>query len=312
MDNGPATEDDPNPKTASEPHTATAAGFEGRQTLGDDGGATLSEAGRAKSVGHSAGEMAESPHNLQQIEAALNALSKSGSNLRDASLLLRLIELRDRAEALLSGYSTATRARAHFEGTLDAAPPSFEELKPEYERLFATCTVRPSHAGEVAWYSKMILRGRTRYEEASARTSVPWWFIGIIHGMEASFNFASHLHNGDPLDKRTVQVPKGRPPIWNPPTDWLSSAADALEYEGFTGQTDWSVARALYRWETYNGFGYRKSGIGIPSPYLWSFSNHYSKGKYVADGKYDPNAISRQCGTAVMLKALQNTGGIPI
>jgi lysozyme family protein len=37
---------------------------------------------------------------------------------------------------------------------------------------------------------------------------------------------------------------------------------------------------------------------------LWSFCNLYEKGKYVADGKYDPNAVSKQCGAGVMLKTL--------
>jgi lysozyme family protein len=103
-------------------------------------------------------------------------------------------------------------------------------------------------------------------------------------------------------------VPKGRPPVWNPPNDWLSSAVDALQFQKFTGLTDWSVARALYRWEAYNGWGYRRKGIN--TPYVWSFSNHYTKGKFVRDGVFDPNAVSKQCGTAVMLKALQNAGDV--
>jgi hypothetical protein len=37
---------------------------------------------------------------------------------------------------------------------------------------------------------------------------------------------------------------------------------------------------------------------------VWSFSNHYEKGKYVADGKYDPEAVSQQCGTAVIAQTL--------
>jgi lysozyme family protein len=52
--------------------------------------------------------------------------------------------------------------------------------------------------------------------------------------------------------------------------------------------------------------GYRRRGV--PSPYLWSFSNLYTKGKFVADGHFDANAVSAQCGAAVMLKALQGQG----
>lgn len=34
---------------------------------------------------------------------------------------------------------------------------------------------------------------------------------------------------------------------------------------------------------------------GKPSAYLWSFSNHYEKGKYVRDRVWDPNYVSKQC-----------------
>jgi len=67
-----------------------------------------------------------------------------------------------------------------------------------------------------------------------------------------------------------------------------------------------ALARTLYRMEAYNGFGSRRKGIN--TPYLWAFSNHYTKGKYVADGKWNPDYVSTQCGGAVMLKALI-TGG---
>jgi lysozyme family protein len=58
----------------------------------------------------------------------------------------------------------------------------------------------------------------------------------------------------------------------------------------------------LYLLEGYNGFGYRRRGV--PTPYLWSFSNIYESGKFVLDGKFDPNAVSKQCGAALMLKAV--------
>ena len=49
------------------------------------------------------------------------------------------------------------------------------------------------------------------------------------------------------------------------PADWASSAKDALRLLGFTGKTDWSLERTLYRLEAYNGFGYRR--MGVPTPY---------------------------------------------
>jgi hypothetical protein len=96
--------------------------------------------------------------------------------------------------------------------------------------------------------------------------------------------------------------------VWNPPNDWDSSAMDALTVEGFTGKTDWSLARVLYRWEAYNGFGSRARGIN--TPYLWSFSTHYERGKFLSDRHWDPNLVSKQCGVAVMLRALVDAGQV--
>ena len=100
------------------------------------------------------------------------------------------------------------------------------------------------------------------------------------------------------------------PQVWLPPSDWESSAVDALRLLGFAGASDWSLPRTLYRLEAYNGFGYRR--IGRITPYLWSFSSHYDRGKFVADGRYDARARSQQCGAAVMLKLLADAGEISL
>ena len=138
---------------------------------------------------------------------------------------------------------------------------------------------------------------------------VPWQFIAAVHGLEACFNFRAHLHNGDfPLTQRTRQVPPARPLVWLPPSSWEASAGDAVKLMGFARQADWSVPRMLYRLEAYNGFGYRR--VGRATPDLWSFSNLYSSGKFVADGHFEPKARSQQCGAAVMLKLLDLAGDL--
>jgi hypothetical protein len=68
--------------------------------------------------------------------------------------------------------------------------------------------------------------------------------------------------------------------------------------------TDWEIPGILYKLEQYNGFGYRNFHPSVKSPYLWSFSNHYTSGKYVADGTWSPTAKSQQCGAAVLLRRL--------
>jgi lysozyme family protein len=185
----------------------------------------------------------------------------------------------------------------------------FADLVGEYEANFAAAELRPEHRQSADWHLTMLRRSRARYEAAGKRSGVPWYFIGAIHGLEASFNFRAHFHNGDyPLSQRTRQVPAGRPVVWLPPSDWESSTIDALRLLGFAGASDWSLARTLYRLEAFNGFGYRR--IGRATPYLWSFSTLYDRGKFVADGRYNAAARSQQCGTGLMLKLLAEAGDI--
>jgi lysozyme family protein len=44
---------------------------------------------------------------------------------------------------------------------------------------------------------------------------------------------------------------------------------------------------------------------GRPSPYVWASTDQYTKGKYVADGHYDPNAVDHQLGCAALLIRMQ-------
>jgi lysozyme family protein len=183
----------------------------------------------------------------------------------------------------------------------------YADLAGEYAAWFAAAKVRPENQTSADWHLALMRTARSRYQTVGNRLGVPWYFIAAIHGLEASFNFRAHYHNGDfPLSHRTRQVPANRPPVWLPPSDWESSAADALRLMGFAGQSDWSLPRTLYRLEAYNGFGYRRAGR--VTPYLWSFSSLYSRGKFVADGHFDPLARSQQCGAAVMLKLLESVG----
>jgi lysozyme family protein len=221
------------------------------------------------------------------------------------------VELGDRAGELLAEINATQREIP--EGL--TGPPEtsrardFASLKSEYASMFATLAVRPEYADNVEWQTRAMRQFRPRYEQVGKTLDVPWFMIGAIHGLEASFNFRAHLHNGDyPLTQRTRQVPANRPPVWLPPSDWGASAKDALTLLGFTGQRDWSVERTLYRLEAYNGFGYRRRAA--PTPYLWAFSTHYDRGKFVKDGKWSDTARSQQCGAAVVLRQLRDAGDI--
>lgn len=186
--------------------------------------------------------------------------------------------------------------------------PLSAALRREYERLFNTCQIRVGKAAEVESLVSQIRANQPRYEDVGNAVGVPWDFIAVIHCMESSLDFRKHLHNGDPLTARTVQVPSGRPKVGGPPFTWEESASDALTFKRLGAHIDWSLAGMLYQLERYNGFGYRQFHPQVQSPYLWSYSNQYVSGKYVKDGLWSDTAVSKQCGAAVLLRRMAENG----
>ncbi len=181
-------------------------------------------------------------------------------------------------------------------------------LRAEYDHLFNSCLIRREKQAEVEKAIAGLTKNRARYESVSAGSGIPWFFIAAVHNMEASQNFNTHLHNGDPLTARTTHVPAGRPKRGSPPFSWEESAADALALHRLGPATDWSLAGTLYQLEGYNGWGYRLYHPHVLSPYLWCYSNHYRSGKYVADGTWSDTAVSKQCGAAVILRRMVEHG----
>jgi lysozyme family protein len=173
-------------------------------------------------------------------------------------------------------------------------------LRNEFQQLFNTCLIKNFPAVDDC--VNKIVGSKSRYQAVSARVGAPWYFIGILHNMECSGRFDQHLHNGDPLTARTTRVPAGFPKTGKPPFTWEASAEDALRLKKLDTWSDWSIPAMLFKMEQFNGFGYRVKGIN--SPYLWSFSNHYTKGKFIKDGIFDPNAVSKQIGAAVLLRRM--------
>lgn len=158
-------------------------------------------------------------------------------------------------------------------------PTLTHELRQEYDALFTSCQVRSEHVSGVDGVVDRAVASRDRYAAVAVALGCPWYLIAVIHSLEASLRFDRHLHNGDPLSARTVHVPSGRPTQGNPPFSWEDSARDAPELKGIHQWTDWSVAGALFKLEQYNGWGYRRHHPEVLTPYLWSFTSHYAKGK---------------------------------
>jgi lysozyme family protein len=181
----------------------------------------------------------------------------------------------------------------------------FVTLRDEYRHLFHSAQVAPARKPLVQQIVNTMVANRRRYRRIGDPLDIPWWFVAIVHDLEASMNFHRHLHNGDPLTARTVHVPAGRP-LGNPPFTFEESARDALRLDGLAHVPDWSISHALFRFERFNGFGYRQHQLH--SPYLWSFCQHYSIGKFSADGRFDPSLVSQQCGAGVLLRVMIDEG----
>lgn len=190
-------------------------------------------------------------------------------------------------------------------GTVKAST-KLAETADEYLAMFQAATIDPAKQQAVDRWCDLITANEAVYHRAADDLGIPWHFVGIIHSLEAACNFGCHLHNGDPLTHRTTHVPAGRPDHPDPPFAWWTSANDALVSANLNAQHDWSLPAYLWRLEGYNGRGCRKRGL--VSAYLWSFTDRYVKGKYVADGVFDSNAVSKQCGGVAILKTLVKRG----
>lgn len=148
--------------------------------------------------------------------------------------------------------------------------------------------------------ARRLVAAKPRYQAVAAKTGVPWVAIAVIHEREASQRWDTQLGQGDPLNRVSVHVPAGRGPF----ATWEEGAVDALVHcAPYAARwCDWSIGGLLTLLEQYNGVGY--ANRGLPSPYIWSGTDQYHAGKYVADGVFDPAEVDKQLGCAGLLLAM--------
>lgn len=186
---------------------------------------------------------------------------------------------------------------------------AYEALRADYAARYERARIVPSRTAALDAIAARQLEARARYETVAEQLGeTPWYLVAILHELEASGRWTAHLHNGDPLTSRTMHTPAGRPVRGEPPFTWEASAFDALSGRGFAAVSapDWTIARILWECERYNGWGYRARHV--PSPYLWSYTDQYTRGKFTSDGVYDPAAVSAQAGAAAQLLTLYAHG----
>src|SRR5262245_6834708 len=111
---------------------------------------------------------------------------------------------------------------------------SFERLRPEYTSLWTGMTITRPVAAQAA--ARRIVATTNRYKEAEQATNVPWFVIGALHMRESDANFSTSLGNGEPLNRVTRLVPRGRGPF----SSWQQGAIDALRLDGLHKVTQWT------------------------------------------------------------------------
>lgn len=159
--------------------------------------------------------------------------------------------------------------------------------------------------------AKRLVSAKAVYQRIETQTGVPWYIIAVIHEREAAQDFHKSIAQGDPWDKTSTHVPAGRGPF----TSFEEAAYDALVHcaPHAAANKDWSAGGALTLLERYNGTGYASKGL--PSPYIWSGTDQYKSGKYVADHVFDPNKVDEQLGCAgllIAMAALDSSAHLPM
>ena len=179
---------------------------------------------------------------------------------------------------------------------------NLEKLKSLNTARWLKAKINPDHGTQFLDVARRLVEAKSRYQQVSLQTGVPWWFIAVVHERESSQNWNGSLAQGDPWDRVSVHVPAGRGPF----NSWEEAAVDALvNCSPFAARNkDWSIGGTLTMLEEYNGLGYANRGIA--SPYVWSGTNQYTSGKYVRDGVFDPDVVDRQLGCAGLLLAMKS------
>jgi lysozyme family protein len=145
-------------------------------------------------------------------------------------------------------------------------------------------------------------KNRARYQTVAAKTGIPAELIAALHFRESSGNFGTYLHQGDKLGKPAVHVPEDIPLFhtWEPAAEHALKMKSSLKTNlNLTENTTDLAALATYA-EYYNGLGYYNRGK--PSPYVWSGTDQYNRGKYTSDGNYSRLVKDKQLGVIAMVR----------
>ena len=183
------------------------------------------------------------------------------------------------------------------------------KLIAENSARWSKAKIKPASADMFNRVARRLYLQKTRYQNITKSTGVPWWVIAVIHEREAGGDWTKSISQGDPWNRVSIHVPVGRGPF----ASFEAAAFDALANcaPHAAAWKDWSAGGTMTLLEQYNGLGYANKGI--PSPYIWAGTDQYVKGKYISDGIFDPNRVDQQLGCAgLILSMMQLDQSIPL
>lgn len=174
---------------------------------------------------------------------------------------------------------------------------TFDALKAEYTSDLSD--MRFTKSSEAIATAKRLLVNKSRFMTVQQQCGVPALWLMPTFEREGP-SFSAYFGNGDPLNRPTRDVPRGRGPF----ATWEDGTIDALTLDHVTAHPPdgWTWEWACYQWEKWNGFGPREHGR--PTGYLWSGTSIYQGGKYVSDGVWSPGTFDQQLGTVIVAVSL--------
>jgi lysozyme family protein len=148
--------------------------------------------------------------------------------------------------------------------------------------------------------ARVAVANKGRYlaiARAAGMPDIAWVFVAVSHYRESSQDFSKSLAQGDPWNQKSTHVPADRGPF----KSFEEAAVDALvKCAPYAARLkDWSIGGMLTNLERFNGIGY--AARGLPSAYVWSGTDQYRAGKFIADGVFDPNKVDAQLGVAGLI-----------
>ncbi len=121
------------------------------------------------------------------------------------------------------------------------------DIHAEYQEAFDRCTVRSESLGLAQGIAKRMVDLRSHYDAVEKKTTVPWWFAGILHYKEWNFREPA-------LFEQTV--------------------AEVLIAKKYHQATTRTLAAYLWGFDLWNGF---QDGSGTQSVWVWGSTNVLAK-----------------------------------